>query len=173
MDLQESQLDTRPEDLPQSIDKLPTGAELTQTVVEATRRVLRRRFRILLLIRDAYAHLESNAEALTAVWDDLRTALRLLLAWTQRSYRQVSGASIVLLVGALVYFVTRHSRRHRVRGRHCCRRNDRRGSAKRTRSLPGLGRHRCPLLVDPAHGTALTDWNISLRVRTAPCSRTY
>lgn len=106
MDLQESQLDTRPEDLPRSIDKLPTGAELTQTVVEATRRVLRRRFRILLLIRDAYAHLESNAEALTAVWDDLRTALRLLLAWTQRSYRQVSGASIVLLVGALVYFVT-------------------------------------------------------------------
>jgi len=76
------------------------------TLIEAARRVLRRRFRVVLLIRDAYAHLEANADALTAVWADLQAALRLLLAWTRRSYRKVSAASLVLLVAALLYFVT-------------------------------------------------------------------
>lgn len=59
-----------------------------------------------MLIRDAYAHLEANADALTAVWEDVRTTLRLLVAWVRRSYRDVSGASLVLLVAALLYFVT-------------------------------------------------------------------
>jgi uncharacterized membrane protein YkvA (DUF1232 family) len=40
------------------------------------------------------------------VWDDLQAALRLLVAWTRRSYRQVSGGSLALLVAALLYFVT-------------------------------------------------------------------
>jgi len=84
----------------------PTGQELADTLVEAARRVLRRRFRIVVLIRDAYAHLEANAGALTAVWNDVRTALRLLVAWARRSYRQVSGGALVLLVAALLYFVT-------------------------------------------------------------------
>lgn len=85
---------------------LPTGTELAETLFKAARRVLRRRFRVVLLIRDAYAHLEANAGALSAVWDDVRAALRLLVAWTRRSYRQVSGTSLLLLVAALVYFVT-------------------------------------------------------------------
>ena len=79
---------------------------MASTLIEAARRVLRRRFRVVLLIRDAYAHLEANADALTAVWADLQAALRLLLAWTRRSYRKVSAASLVLLVAALLYFVT-------------------------------------------------------------------
>ena len=40
------------------------------------------------------------------MWEDLKAALRLLIAWVQRSYRHVSGASIALLVAALVYLVT-------------------------------------------------------------------
>lgn len=101
-----SDFERRSPELPQALTSLPTRTELTQSLLEAARRVLRRRFRIVLLIRDAYAHLEANASALTAVWDDLRAALRLLVAWVQRSYQQVSGASIVLIVVALVYFVT-------------------------------------------------------------------
>lgn len=85
---------------------LPTGTELADTLYEAARRVLRRRFRVVLLIRDAYAHLEANAGALSAVWDDVRAVLRLLVAWARRSYRHVSGASLLLLVAALIYFVT-------------------------------------------------------------------
>ncbi|WP_251939795.1 YkvA family protein [Salinibacter ruber] len=84
----------------------PSRSEVTSTLIEAARRVLRRRFRVVLLIRDAYAHLETNTDALTAVWTDLRAALRLLVAWTRRSYRKVSTTSLVLLVAALLYFVT-------------------------------------------------------------------
>lgn len=79
---------------------------MASTLIEAAHRVLRRRFRVVLLIRDAYAHLEANADALGAVWADLQAALRLLVAWTRRSYRKVSAASLVLLVAALLYFVT-------------------------------------------------------------------
>lgn len=81
-------------------------AEMAHTLREATRRVLRRRFRVVRLIRDAYGHMSSNAGALEAVWDDLKASLRLLVAWARRSYRQVSAGSVVLLVAALVYFVT-------------------------------------------------------------------
>lgn len=106
MESHSSSLDARSGDSPLALGPLPTGSELTETLLEAARRVLRRRFRVVLLIRDAYAHLEANASALTVVWDDLQAALRLLLAWVQRSYRKVSGASILVLVAALIYFVT-------------------------------------------------------------------
>lgn len=80
--------------------------EFAETLAEATRRVLRHRFRVVLLIRDAYEHMTANASTLGAVWDDLQAVLRLLVAWTRRSYRRVSWASVALLVAALVYFVT-------------------------------------------------------------------
>lgn len=84
----------------------PTSSEITDSLLEAARRVLRRRFRVVLLIRDAYAHLDANAGALGTVWDDVKASLRLLVAWTRRSYRQVSGGALLLLVAALLYFVT-------------------------------------------------------------------
>lgn len=73
---------------------------------DAARRVLSRRFRIVLLVRDAYEHMTTHHSVLSAVWVDLRTMLRLLLRWASRSYRQVSWTPLVVIVGALVYFVT-------------------------------------------------------------------
>lgn len=96
---------SRSETLSRTFGALPAGSELTAILKEAARQVLRRRFRVVLLIRDAYARLEANADALSAVWDDVRAALRLLVAWGKRSYRRVSGGALVLLVAALVYFV--------------------------------------------------------------------
>ncbi|WP_103021232.1 YkvA family protein [Salinibacter altiplanensis] len=95
-----------PSTLPLSLAPVPARSEIASVLVEAARRVLRRRFRVVLLIRDAYAHLEANANALTAVWADLRTTLRLFVAWARRSYREVSTTSLVLLAAALLYFVT-------------------------------------------------------------------
>lgn len=89
-----------------SLLSTPRGSDLADALTKATRRVLRRRFRVVLLLRDAYAQMVTNAPVLDAVWDDLQTTLRLLVAWVKRSYRQVSAASIVLLVAALLYFVT-------------------------------------------------------------------
>lgn len=83
-----------------------SASDLGKTLFEATQRVLRRRFRVVLLIREAYEHMTANEDVLSAVWDDLRASLRLLLAWVDRSYQQVSWGSLVILVAALVYFVT-------------------------------------------------------------------
>ncbi len=73
---------------------------------DATRRVLSRRFRVVLLVRDAYERMTAHSSVLSAVWNDLRTMLRLLLRWASRSYRQVSWTPLVIIVGALIYFVT-------------------------------------------------------------------
>lgn len=74
--------------------------------MDATRYVLRRRFRVALLIRDAYEQMTTHPNALAAVWDDLRTMMRLLVAWGRRQYVRVPWTPLVLMVGALVYFVT-------------------------------------------------------------------
>lgn len=103
LDLQ--QLDPHATDRLPSIQRLPSGEEVLEILATAAQRVLRRRFRVVLLLRDAYAHLEANASALEAISQDVRTALRLLVAWAQRSYRGVSDGALVLLVAALLYFV--------------------------------------------------------------------
>ncbi|MFP4227535.1 MAG: YkvA family protein [Salinivenus sp.] len=73
---------------------------------DAAQRVLSRRFRVVLLVRDAYDRMTAHPNVLQAVWTDLRTMCRLLLRWATRSYRQVSWAPLVVMAGALLYFVT-------------------------------------------------------------------
>jgi uncharacterized membrane protein YkvA (DUF1232 family) len=43
---------------------------------------------------------------LARVWDDTQTAIRLVRAWGRRDYRGVGRSTIVLIVGALLYFVS-------------------------------------------------------------------
>ena len=57
-----------------------TPSRVATVVADAAQTVLRRRFRVVLLVRDAYEHLSANASALQAVQDDLKTMLRLMLA---------------------------------------------------------------------------------------------
>jgi len=40
------------------------------------------------------------------LWDDLQTSIRLVRAWGRRDYRGVARSTIVLIVGALLYFVS-------------------------------------------------------------------
>lgn len=75
-------------------------------LADATRRVLSRRFRVVLLVRDAYDRMTNHSTALSAVWSDLQAMLRLLLQWATRSYQQVSWTPLVVIVGALLYFIT-------------------------------------------------------------------
>ena len=80
--------------------------EIFNVLSEAASRVLQRRFRVFLLVRQAYERMTAHSSLLTAVWQDLRTMMRLLLRWVDRSYRQVSWTPLLLIVGALLYFVT-------------------------------------------------------------------
>jgi uncharacterized membrane protein YkvA (DUF1232 family) len=47
----------------------------------------------------------TNASVLEAVWDDLQTIMRLLVAWAEDSYRRVPWTPLVLMAAALLYFV--------------------------------------------------------------------
>jgi uncharacterized membrane protein YkvA (DUF1232 family) len=73
--------------------------------MEAASRVLRRRFRVLYLVRRTYRQMLSHSNVLSAVWTDMRTMMRLLLRWVDRSYRRISWTPLVLIAGALLYFV--------------------------------------------------------------------
>lgn len=81
------------------------ASDALQSVADAAQIVLKRRFRVVLLVRDAYDRMTAHADLVDAVWDDLRTLMRLLLAWVERSYERVPWTALVLMVGALVYFV--------------------------------------------------------------------
>lgn len=81
------------------------GVEIMEVLSEAASRVLQRRFRVVLLVRQAYDRLSAHSSALSAVWADLCTMMRLLLRWVDRSYRQVSWTPLLFIVGALIYFV--------------------------------------------------------------------
>ena len=84
----------------------PDTDEVLNVLSGAASRVLQRRFRVFLLVRRAYERMTAHSSVLSAVWQDLRTMMRLLLRWVDRSYRQVSWTPLLLITGALLYFVT-------------------------------------------------------------------
>lgn len=43
---------------------------------------------------------------LARIWDDLQTSIRLVRVWARREYRGVSGSTIILVLGALLYLVS-------------------------------------------------------------------
>lgn len=73
--------------------------------MDAAKRVLKRRFRVLLLIREAYERMSDHASALTSVQNDLRLLLQMIGAWAKRSYRRVPWSVLLLATGAIIYFV--------------------------------------------------------------------
>jgi uncharacterized membrane protein YkvA (DUF1232 family) len=82
-----------------------TVAHVADTLVDSAQTVIERRFRILLLIRDAYDRLASDAPALQSVLSDLSAMLRLLYAWATASYRRIPWPSVMMVAGAVGYFV--------------------------------------------------------------------
>lgn len=88
-----------------SLSPRPDASEVLDTLKEAAARVLQRRFRLVLLLRHAYERMTAQSSVLSAVWTDLRTMMRLLVRWADRSYRRVGWTPLVLMVGALLYFV--------------------------------------------------------------------
>jgi len=77
-----------------------------RALTDAAKQVLSRRFRVVLLVRNAYERMTAHSDALSAVWNDLRTMLRLLLRWVTRSYQRISWPPLVSIAAALLYFVT-------------------------------------------------------------------
>ena len=58
------------------------------------------------LLRRAVSKSEKEKGLLSEVWDELTAFLRLLRAWVTGRYKQVPWRTIVLIVGAIAYFVS-------------------------------------------------------------------
>lgn len=86
---------------------LSSGSDRTtfRIALDGAKRVLKRRFRVLLLARDAYTRMSDHSRALTSVKEDLAVLLRMMTAWAQRSYQRVPWTVLLLVTGAVVYFV--------------------------------------------------------------------
>lgn len=54
----------------------------------------------------ASAKAERARGPLARVWDDLRTAIRLVRVWARRDYRGVSRSRIILVLAALLYLIS-------------------------------------------------------------------
>lgn len=99
--LQQMQLSASAQEDPPEL----TVAHVADTLVDSAQTVVERRFRILLLIRDAYDRLASDAPALRSVLSDLSAMLRLLYAWANASYQRVPWPTLMMVAGAVGYFV--------------------------------------------------------------------
>lgn len=97
--------DTRMRSLSKETVPELTVAHVADTLVASAQTVTQRRFRVLLLIRDAYDRLTRDAPALKAVMEDLSTMLRLLYAWANASYQRIPWPSLMMIAGAVGYFV--------------------------------------------------------------------
>ena len=83
----------------------PRRERALRTALDGAKRVLKRRFRVLLLVRDAYDLTSEHDDAVRRVRTDLTALLRLLKAWALRQYQRVPWSSLLLVAGAVVYFV--------------------------------------------------------------------
>jgi len=57
------------------------------------------------VIEQAVSKMETHSEALKGVLDDLQLIFRLVRGWLKGHYKDVSKKNLVVLVGALVYFL--------------------------------------------------------------------
>lgn len=73
---------------------------------DAAAKVLRHRFRVLILTRNAYAKLFDQEHALQQISKDLGTLLRLTRAWALRQYQEVPWKTLLFVVGAIIYFLS-------------------------------------------------------------------
>ena len=69
------------------------------------RRVMKKRFRVLGLVHDAYSKMADNEDALGRIKEDLVGMLRLIRAWATRDYDRVPWRSILYAVAAIIYLV--------------------------------------------------------------------
>jgi uncharacterized membrane protein YkvA (DUF1232 family) len=83
----------------------PSRERALRTALDGAKRVLKRRFRVLLLVRDAYEHAGEYDSSMRGARTDLMALLRLLKAWALRQYERVPWPSLLLVAGAVVYFV--------------------------------------------------------------------
>jgi len=106
MELPDSPVETQKDRSSPAIPSTIDTSEILTALRDAASKVLQRRFRVVLLVRSAYERMTTHSTVMTAVWDDLRTMLRLLARWADQSYQRISWTPLILIVAAVIYFIT-------------------------------------------------------------------
>jgi uncharacterized membrane protein YkvA (DUF1232 family) len=87
-------------------DLRPTYRRAYEAALRVAKDLLGKRFRLVKLARNAYGKTLDEEDAMSAVKRDLLALARLVRAWAQRDYRQVSRKTILAIVGGVIYFVS-------------------------------------------------------------------
>lgn len=85
--------------------RLPGLQRAFRRSVQAASKVMRRRFKVLMLVRKSYRRLDVHASAVDRLAGDLRALLRLTKAWATGRYRQVPWKSMLFAIAGIVYFL--------------------------------------------------------------------
>ncbi|PSQ70308.1 MAG: hypothetical protein BRD29_00020 [Bacteroidetes bacterium QH_2_67_10] len=84
----------------------PAYRRAFETALQKGKQLLDERSRLARLARRAYHKTLDEEDAVRAVKDDLLALARLVRAWANGDYRQVSRKTILAVIGAVLYFVS-------------------------------------------------------------------
>jgi uncharacterized membrane protein YkvA (DUF1232 family) len=85
--------------------KRSVWAVLFGATVASAKRLLRNPKQVRAFVEEAVAKMQKHSGALREVAGELHVILRMLKAWLAGDYKDISTKSIVVLIGAILYFL--------------------------------------------------------------------
>lgn len=76
-----------------------------KTMVASARRLIEHPEQLRQIVDDAFIKMRKHSDAIREIAADLRIILRLIKAWLAGGYKDISTKSIVILIGAILYFL--------------------------------------------------------------------
>ena len=76
-----------------------------KTMVASARRFIEHPEQLRQIVDDAFIKMRKHSDAIREIAADLQIILRLIKAWLAGGYKDISTKSIVILIGAILYFL--------------------------------------------------------------------
>jgi uncharacterized membrane protein YkvA (DUF1232 family) len=76
-----------------------------KTMVASARRLIKHPEQLRQIVDDAFIKVRKHSDAIREIAADLQIILRLIKAWLAGDYKDISTKSIVILIGAILYFL--------------------------------------------------------------------
>lgn len=76
-----------------------------KTMVASARRLIEHPEQLRPIVDDAFIKMRKHSDAIREIAADLQIILRLIKAWLAGGYKDISTKSIVILIGAILYFL--------------------------------------------------------------------
>src|SRR5437867_12741604 len=76
-----------------------------KTMGASARRLIEQPEQLRQIVDDAFIKMRKHSDAIREIAADLQITLRLIKAWLTGGYKDISTKSIVILIGAILYFL--------------------------------------------------------------------